>query len=155
MDMAAVFRHFMSLIPEPKNCCRKLWRKIWTGSTSKSLGSTTWPSQGVVEANPHVIYILSSSWISPSLSFILDPLQLWWWIWKIIHQNGFGTSFVPSGTCGRRVLQSNRKLFQDDDNDHSNDYKEDDNDQMIITLKHNKRLKKETLFMWIMKELLR
>ena len=42
-----------------------------------------------------------------------------------------------------------------DDNDHSNDYKEDDNDQMIITLKHNKRLKKETLFMWIMKELLR
>ena len=40
-------------------------------------------------------------------------------------------------------------------NDHNNDYKKEDNDQMIITLKHNKRLKKETLFMWIMKELLR
>ena len=40
-------------------------------------------------------------------------------------------------------------------NDHNNDYKEDGNDQMIITLKHKKRLKKETLFMWIMKELLR
>ena len=40
-------------------------------------------------------------------------------------------------------------------NNHNNDYKEDGNDQMIITLKHNKRLKKETLFMWIMKELLR
>ena len=40
-------------------------------------------------------------------------------------------------------------------NNHNNDYKKEDNDQMIITLKHNKRLKKETLFMWIMKELLR
>ena len=60
------------------------------------------------------IYYYHHEYHHPYL-FILDQLQSPWWIWIIIHQNGFWASLVPSGTCGRRVLQSNRKLVQDYD----------------------------------------